>query len=115
MSQTPGPHLEFSTTADNKLNINGEWDTDTRSPADIEASAQYKQEAALKRERAREYALALRRLKYGLEQHKGGAKAAAGTPPPTAAADCTNTMLDKPGYVMNWLERAQGSPRTKEC
>ncbi|KAH8974387.1 hypothetical protein BDL97_01G099800 [Sphagnum fallax] len=109
MSQTAGPHLEFSTTADNKLNINGEWDTDTRSPADIEASAQYKQEAALKRERAREYALALRRLKYGLEQHKGGAKAAAGTTPPTAAADCTNTMLDKPGYVMNWLERAQGA------
>ncbi|CAK9255468.1 unnamed protein product [Sphagnum jensenii] len=109
MSQTAGAHLEFSTTADNKLNINGEWDTDTRSPADIEASAQYKQEAALKRERAREYALALRRLKYGLEQHKGGAKAAAGTPPPNAAADCTNTMLDKPGYVMNWLERAQGA------
>jgi len=109
MSQTADPHLEFSTTADNKLNINGEWDTDTRSPADIEASAQYKQEAALKRERAREYALALRRLKYGLEQHKGGAKAAAGTPAPTAAADCTNTMLDKPGYVMNWLERAQGA------
>ncbi len=109
MSQTADPHLEFSNTADNKLNINGEWDTDTRSPADIEASAQYKQEAALKRERAREYALALRRLKYGLEQHKGGAKAASGTPPPTAAADCTNTMLDKPGYVMNWLERAQGA------
>jgi hypothetical protein len=109
MSQTADPHLEFSSTADNKLNINGEWDTDTRSPADIEASAQYKQEADLKRERAREYALALRRLKYGLEQHKGGAKAAAGTPPSTAAADCTNTILDKPGYVMNWLERAQGA------
>jgi hypothetical protein len=81
--------------------INGEWDADTRSLADCEASAQLKQVAAIKRERTREYAHALRRLRYGLEQNNKGSTARA-----LQATD--DKLLDKPGYVLNWLERAQG-------
>ncbi|CAK9881415.1 unnamed protein product [Sphagnum jensenii] len=86
--------------ADRK-NTNGEWDADTRSLADCEASAQLKQVAAIKRERTREYAHALRRLRYGLEQNNKGSTARA-----VQATD--DKLLDKPGYVLNWLERAQG-------
>ncbi|CAM6025091.1 unnamed protein product [Sphagnum balticum] len=86
--------------ADQK-NINGEWDADTRSLADCEASAQLKQVAAIKRERTREYAHALRQLRYGLEQNNKGSTARA-----LQATD--DKLLDKPGYVLNWLERAQG-------
>jgi hypothetical protein len=86
--------------ADRK-NTNGEWDADTRSLADCEASAQLKQVAAIKRERTREYAHALRRLRYGLEQNNKGSTARA-----LQATD--DKLLDKPGYVLNWLERAQG-------
>jgi hypothetical protein len=82
-------------------NMNGEWDADTRSLADCEASAQLKQVAAIKRERTREYAQALRRLRYGLEQNNKGSTARA-----LQATD--DKLLDKPGYVLNWLERAQG-------
>jgi hypothetical protein len=84
-----------------RQNINGEWDADTRSLADCEASAQLKQVAAIKRERTREYAHALRRLRYGLEQNNKGSTARA-----LQATD--DKLLDKPGYVLNWLERAQG-------
>ncbi|CAK9235715.1 unnamed protein product [Sphagnum troendelagicum] len=86
--------------ADRK-NTNGEWDADTRSLADCEASAQLKQVAAIKRERTREYAHALRRLRYGLEHNNKGSTARA-----LQATD--DKLLDKPGYVLNWLERAQG-------
>jgi hypothetical protein len=94
--------------AADKLNINGEWDTDTRSPADLEAIEQYKQEAILKRERQREYALSLRRLRYGLEQKQGAARTRDGVPAAHAVDDdAMKNLLDKPGYVLNWLERAQ--------
>ncbi|CAM6033891.1 unnamed protein product [Sphagnum compactum] len=86
--------------ADQK-NINGEWDADTRTLAVCEASAQLKQVGAIKRERTREYAHALRRLRYGLEQNNKGSTARA-----LQATD--DKLLDKPGYVLNWLERAQG-------
>jgi hypothetical protein len=86
--------------ADQK-NINGEWDADTRTLAECEASAQLKQVAAIKRERTREYAHALRQLRYGLDQNNKGSTARA-----LQATD--DKLLDKPGYVLNWLERAQG-------
>ncbi len=101
--QTPA-----AAAAADKLNINGEWDTDTRSPADLEAIEQYKQEAILKRERQREYALSLRRLRYGLEQKQGAARTRDGVPAAHAVDDdAIKNLLDKPGYVLNWLERAQ--------
>ncbi len=101
--QTPA-----AAAAEDKLNINGEWDTDTRSPADLEAIEQYKQEAILKRERQREYALSLRRLRYGLEQKQGAARTRDGVPAAHAVDDdAMKNRLDKPGYVLNWLERAQ--------
>ncbi len=101
--QTPA-----AAAAADKLNINGEWDTDTRSPADLEAIEQYKQEAILKRERQREYALSLRRLRYGLEQKQGAPRTRDGVPAAHAVDDdAIKNLLDKPGYVLNWLERAQ--------
>lgn len=74
--------------------VNRGWNGSMRSAQDHQALLRSRQEAALKRERAMEYALSRQRWRTGSRPAKG-------------PIWCTDDRLpDKPGWVRNWLERA---------
>ncbi|KAG0624894.1 hypothetical protein M758_2G011900 [Ceratodon purpureus] len=74
--------------------VNRGWNGSMRSAQDHQALLRSRQEAALKRERAMEYALSRQRWRTGSKAAKG-------------PIWCTDDRLpDKPGWVRNWLERA---------
>lgn len=71
------------------------WNGSIRSAQDHQALMRSREEAALKRERAMEYALSRQRWK------------ATGSRPAKGPVWCTDDRLpDKPGWVRSWLDRA---------
>lgn len=77
--------------------VSKSWNGSLRTAQDCQAIMKSKQEAALKRERAMEYAMSRRNWKTGSRSQKS-------TTPASWVVD--NTFPDKPGWVWNWLERA---------
>ncbi|XP_024382697.1 uncharacterized protein [Physcomitrium patens] len=74
--------------------VSKSWNGSLRTAQDCQAILKSKQEAALKRERAMEYAMSRQHWKTGSRSQKA----------PAWIVD--NTFPDKPGWVWNWLERA---------
>lgn len=74
--------------------VSKSWNGSLRTAQDCQAILRSKQEAALKRERAMEYAMSRQNWKTGSRSQKAQ----------TWIVD--NTFPDKPGWVWNWLERA---------
>lgn len=77
--------------------VSKSWNGSLRTAQDCQALLKSKQEAALKRERAMEYAMSRQNWKTGSRSQKS-------TTPASWVVD--NTFPDKPGWVWNWLERA---------
>lgn len=74
--------------------VSKSWNGSIRTAQDCQALLRSKQEAALKRERAMEYALSRQNWKTGSRSQKG----------PIWSTD--DRLPDKPGWVWSWLERA---------
>ena len=77
--------------------VSRSWNGSLRTAQDCQAILKSRQEAALKRERAMEYAMSRQNWKTGSRSQKS-------TTPASWVVD--NTFPDKPGWVWNWLERA---------
>lgn len=75
--------------------VSKSWNGSLRTAQDCQAILKSKQEAALKRERALEYAMSRQNWKTGSKSQKAG---------PAWVLD--DTFPDKPSWVWNWLERA---------
>lgn len=75
--------------------VSKSWNGSLRTAQDCQAILKSKQEAALKRERAMEYAMSRQNWKAGSRSQKAG---------PALVLD--DTFPDKPSWVWNWLERA---------
>lgn len=75
--------------------VSKSWNGSLRTAQDCQAILKKKEEAALKRERAMEYAMSRQNWKAGSRSQKAG---------PAWVLD--DTFPDKPSWVWNWLERA---------
>lgn len=76
--------------------VSKSWNGSLRTAQDCQAMLKSRQEAALKRERAMEYAMSRQHWKAGSRSQKSA------TP---ASWVVDNTFPDKPGWVWTWLER----------
>jgi hypothetical protein len=97
MSRTgPGPAKRKLVRSREQQVVSKSWNGSLRTAQDCQAMLKSRQEAALKRERAMEYAMSRQHWKTGSRSQKSA------TP---ASWVVDNTFPDKPGWVWTWLER----------